>query len=131
MSTSQKKCPFCPPKSEEIIFKNEFAVALWDSIPVTDMHALVVPHRHADNYFDLTDEEARACHELLRKVRELALARDGSIEGFNIGTNVGSTAGQKVFHCHIHLIPRRQRDRDASKGGIRNVIPRKAEERVD
>jgi diadenosine tetraphosphate (Ap4A) HIT family hydrolase len=125
---SLKKCPFCPPKEDEVIVKNDLAIAVWDSYPVTKMHALVVPARHAEDYFALTSEEVLACHDLLHKVRKLAQSHDPSIEGFNVGTNVGGTAGQKVLHCHFHIIPRRGSDKDESKGGIRNVIPKKADE---
>ena len=43
--------------------------------------------------------------------------------GFNIGINNGEVAGQTVFHCHLDLIPRRERDVENPKGGVRGVIP--------
>jgi diadenosine tetraphosphate (Ap4A) HIT family hydrolase len=43
-------------------------------------------------------------------------------EGFNIGVNDGEVAGQTVFHCHFHLIPRRKGDVDDPTGGVRNVM---------
>jgi hypothetical protein len=42
--------------------------------------------------------------------------------GFNIGMNVGASAGQTVFHAHIHLIPRRDGDTPDPRGGVRGVI---------
>ena len=50
---------------------------------------------------------------------------DNTITGFNIGMNCGEDAGQTVFHCHVHLIPRRKGDMDEPKGGVRGVIPDK------
>ena len=50
---------------------------------------------------------------------------DESITGFNIGMNIGKDAGQTIFHCHIHIIPRRQGDTPNPKGGVRGVIPLK------
>ena len=50
---------------------------------------------------------------------------DKSVDGFNIGINVGATAGQTVFHVHVHLIPRRIGDVENPKGGVRGVIPAK------
>ena len=51
--------------------------------------------------------------------------QDDTISGFNIGMNLGEDAGQSIFHCHIHIIPRRKGDLDNPKGGIRGVIPDK------
>ena len=48
---------------------------------------------------------------------------DQSITGFNIGMNIGKDAGQTIFHCHIHIIPRRQGDTPNPKVGVRGVIP--------
>ena len=50
---------------------------------------------------------------------------DESITGFNIGMNIGKDAGQTIFHCHIHIIPRRQSDTPNPRGGVRGVIPEK------
>lgn len=36
--------------------------------------------------------------------------------------NKGEDAGQTIFHCHIHLIPRRKGDVVEARGGVRNVI---------
>ena len=47
--------------------------------------------------------------------------------GYNIGINDGQAAGQTVGHLHIHLIPRYPGDRPDSRGGIRWVIPEKAD----
>ena len=48
-----------------------------------------------------------------------------SVDGLNIDINVGATAGQTVFHVHVHLIPRRIGDVENPKGGVRGVIPAK------
>ncbi len=44
------------------------------------------------------------------------------MEGFNFGVNEGQAAGQTVFHCHLHLIPRRGGDVADPTGGARNAI---------
>jgi diadenosine tetraphosphate (Ap4A) HIT family hydrolase len=50
---------------------------------------------------------------------------DKKISGYNIGINNGESAGQTIFHCHIHLIPRRNSDTSNPAGGVRGVIPNK------
>jgi diadenosine tetraphosphate (Ap4A) HIT family hydrolase len=118
-------CIFCGPNSTRVFLENDLAYALWDAFPVTDLHALVIPRRHATDYFDLSADELHACDALLREARDLLIARDSSIVGFNIGANVGVAAGQTVFHCHLHLIPRRAGDVENPRGGVRHVIPGK------
>lgn len=53
------------------------------------------------------------------------MQEDKSVTGFNVGINAGKSAGQTVFHVHVHLIPRRDGDVDQPKGGVRGVIPQK------
>ncbi len=48
--------------------------------------------------------------------------KDSSVSGFNVGINDGKDAGQTVFHCHVHLIPRRKNDVLDPRGGVRYVI---------
>lgn len=118
-------CLFCNVGEERLIAENELAFAIRDGFPVTELHSLVIPKRHVSDYFELTKEELLACNELLRIVKEEILARDTSVKGFNVGANSGLVAGQSIFHCHIHLIPRREGDVPNPKGGIRHVIPGK------
>ena len=47
--------------------------------------------------------------------------------GYNIGINDGASAGQTVGHLHMHLIPRYAGDRPDPRGGVRWVIPDKAD----
>ena len=66
-----------------------------------------------------------ACDELLKKVKEDLQVSYPNIQRFNIGINAGEAAGQTIFHCHTHLIPRRVGDVEDPRGGIRHVIPGK------
>ena len=120
------ECFLCFPSHRPIIAQNELAIALYDAHPLTPLHALIVPRRHATTYFDLHDPERRAINLLLDQVRLNVLAEDKAVEGFNVGMNCGEIAGQTIMHCHVHLIPRRQGDVDQPRGGVRALIPGKA-----
>ena len=48
-----------------------------------------------------------------------------SVTGFNVEVDYGTSAGQTIFHAHIHLIPRRYGDTPNPRGGVRGVIPDK------
>lgn len=119
-------CPFCELPARRIILHNELALALLDAYPVTHGHALVIPRRHVMDYWGMTDDERAACHDLLVAMRSNVLREDRSVTGFNIGLNAGKSAGQTIFHCHYHLIPRRDGDSPNPRGGVRHVFPDKA-----
>lgn len=121
-------CLFCKLQTldrERIIDENELAYAIRDGFAVTPYHSLFIPKRHANDYFELTQPEINAINQLIQ-VQKTALEKvDSSIEAFNIGMNCGEAAGQTIFHCHVHLIPRRKGDVPNPKGGVRHVIPEK------
>ena len=118
-------CIFCSLEKNRVVKSNELVLAFRDNFPVTELHTLIVPRRHAKDYFELTQEEVVACNNLIHQLRLDLLEEDPTIEGFNIGMNAGEVAGQTVFHCHIHLIPRRKGDVENPRGGIRHIIPGK------
>jgi diadenosine tetraphosphate (Ap4A) HIT family hydrolase len=117
-------CPFCWFAPERVLESNAQALAVADAFPVSDGHTLVIPRRHVISFFELTQEEIAAVHELLRRMRDQLdeALRPG---GYNIGVNVGEVAGQTVAHSHVHLIPRRLGDVQDPVGGVRNIIPGK------
>ena len=125
MKDPNNPCIFCIIRKEELQFENQLAYSSTDSYPVSELHSLIVPKRHVETYFELTKEEIHACNELIFKTKEKILKHDFSVKGFNIGTNVGISAGQSIMHCHIHLIPRRVGDVENPQGGVRSVIPNK------
>ena len=125
MKDPNNPCIFCTIRTEELQFENHLAYSSLDSYPVSELHSLIVPKRHLETYFELTNEEIQACNELILKTKEKILKQDSSVNGFNIGTNVGKSAGQSIMHCHIHLIPRRQGDVENPQGGVRSVISKK------
>jgi ATP adenylyltransferase len=120
-------CVFCMGRTEHIVAKNRLAYGVRDTSPVTLLHTLVLPNRHVASYFDLDVEEKHAINELLDEIRIDIVTRDPMVAGFNVGINIGEAAGQTIFHCHLHLIPRRLGDTANPRGGVRAVIPGKAD----
>ncbi|MBU1007562.1 HIT family protein [Candidatus Dependentiae bacterium] len=121
----EEMCIFCRLKDESKIISSNLAFVIEDSSPVTKLHSLIIPNRHFASFFDITNEELVEINSLIRQRKDQILAEDPTVEGFNIGINIGETAGQSVFHLHVHLIPRRAGDLENPKGGIRGVIPEK------
>lgn len=116
------ECIFCQLDSTRIIDENELCVMIEDAYPVTLQHTLIIPKRHVADYFDLYQPELNAIHSLLHSRRKSLLESDPTIRGFNVGINAGQSAGQTIFHVHVHLIPRRDGDVDDPRGGVRGVI---------
>jgi len=112
-------CPFCPENAEYVVEVGS-AAALWDNYPVNPGHVLVVPVVHRRNLFECTPEELADMWAVIERMKELLTGKYRP-DGFNIGANVGRCAGQTVFHCHIHLIPRFENDTDSPRGGVRRV----------
>lgn len=118
-------CPFCCLVSKvELITETATAVAFFDTFPVNQGHALIVSKRHVADYFELSIHEQRALWLVVNRCKTIIQKRY-SPDGFNVGINVGETAGQSIFHVHIHLIPRYKGDVENPKGGVRGVIPNK------
>ena len=119
-------CPFCSPDESEKVLCTALCYARWDKYPVAEGHLLVIPNRHFADYFLATPEERTALWAMVDDANTFLDSRFKP-DGYNIGINVGTPAGQTVMHCHIHLIPRRSGDSVNPRGGVRGVIAGKAD----
>lgn len=120
-----KNCLFCNLQQDDrkrVIAENDLAFAVRDSFAVTQGHTLLIPKRHITDYFGLGPEEVNAINRLMLEQKTLLQKLDMTIDGFNIGMNCGESAGQTIFHCHVHLIPRRKGDVENPRGGVRHLI---------
>jgi len=118
---SSENCPFCD-LGPRVVASNDLAAAIRDKEPASKGHTLVIPKRHCESFFDLTHEEVCACFALLGQER-IKIVAEFHPDGFNIGVNDGSAAGQSIGHTHWHLIPRYRGDHPDPRGGVRHVIP--------
>lgn len=103
------------------IGKNRHAFAYINQFPVSKGHSLILPLRRAVTMLDLTKIELRA-HFLMLKKLMFEFNKHGMADGFNIGWNIGTAAGQSVGHTHLHIIPRtaaaNKKMKPPIKGGI-------------
>ena len=123
---SKVPCPFCALPPERIMRRTEHLVAIRDAFPVTPGHTLLIPRRHVVSLFSVTVLEWVELGQLLAEVRA-ALWGEFQPDGFNLGVNDGVAAGQTVMHLHVHLIPRYGGDQPDPRGGVRWIIPDKAQ----
>jgi len=123
---SDSDCPFCYENVKtKIINGLDTVFAIKDEYPVTEGHHLIIPKRHTPDYFMLSKAERDNTEELVQILRKQILENDSTVTGFNLGINAGESAGQTIFHVHVHLIPRRDGDTTNPRGGVRGVIPGK------
>jgi hypothetical protein len=121
-----KECPFCSLRTDRIIQENGTAFWILDGFPVSQGHSLIIPKRHVGSFFEVNAEERVGMLALLDEAQKWLSSKYQS-EAFNIGINDGLLAGQTVPHLHMHLIPRYAGDVSDPKGGVRWVIPDKAD----
>lgn len=116
-------CRFCLTRpGRRIMIEGKYGFAAWDRHPASPGHFLVIPYRHFSDYFDIRDEEREELWRLVAEGRKMADEKHDP-DGYNIGINVGTWAGQSIPHLHIHVIPRYRGDVENPKGGVRGVIP--------
>jgi superfamily II DNA or RNA helicase/diadenosine tetraphosphate (Ap4A) HIT family hydrolase len=118
-------CPFCTPAADRIFHAGRLTLGLWDAFPVSPGHALLLPKRHVASWFEATPEEQAELLAALDLARR-EVEKDHRPDGFNIGIDVGPAAGQTLSHLHVHLIPRYAGDVSDPRGGVRYVIPSRA-----
>ncbi|MGN0290364.1 MAG: HIT family protein [Lachnospiraceae bacterium] len=102
-------CVFCKIAAGEIpsrkIYEDKDVIAIMDLSPTSKGHSLIIPKEHYTNIYDI-DEDIAA--KIMKVAKKLATKMTVSLncDGFNLLQNNGATAGQTMFHFHLHLIPR-------------------------
>lgn len=102
-------CIFCKIANGEIpaqtIYEDESFRVILDLAPASKGHALILPKQHSEHVCDAKEEVLEKILPLAGKIGKAAMASLGAT-GFNVIQNNGSSAGQTVFHLHVHVIPR-------------------------
>lgn len=102
-------CIFCKIANGEIpsatVYENEDFRVILDLGPASKGHALILPKSHFKNLCDADAETAGKLFPLAGKIGAAMMESLGA-SGFNVVQNNGTSAGQTVFHLHVHIIPR-------------------------
>ncbi|MDG4656736.1 HIT family protein [Ectobacillus antri] len=108
-----ENCLFCKIIAGTIpsakVYEDEYMYAFLDISQVTKGHTLVVPKIHKENIFELTPEIAAKTFAAVPKIAE-AIKTEFNPIGLNLLNNNGKDAGQTIFHFHIHIIPRYEKN---------------------
>lgn len=131
MKMKDDNCIFCKIAAGEIpsntLYEDEDFRVILDLNPVTRGHALILPKSHYANIHEIPWETAGDAMKLAKKMAGIMTERL-HCHGFNLLQNNGESAGQTVFHFHIHLIPRYQNDGQKIGGEQRKATQEELEE---
>jgi diadenosine tetraphosphate (Ap4A) HIT family hydrolase len=75
-------------------------------MPINPGHTLIVPRRHATYLADLEPDEGAAMFRAGQRIAAAIRASSLRCDAVNLLLNDGAEAGQRVFHTHLHVIPR-------------------------
>jgi len=88
-----------------IIYRGEAVFSSLNKFPYNVGHVMIIPSRHVESFEELEDQESMETLKVL-KVCIAAVRAVLKPDGFNIGVNIGPSAGAGVQHFHLHLVPR-------------------------
>jgi histidine triad (HIT) family protein len=106
-------CIFCKIAQGELpsekIYEDDKVLAFLDINPVNNGHTLLITKDHYENFLSLPDDLMSYVFKKAKLIAQ-AVSKGTDSDGFNLGINNGSAAGQMIFHCHLHIIPRKEND---------------------
>jgi histidine triad (HIT) family protein len=106
---AHEDCIFCQVLAGDIpsekVYEDDHAIAVMDINPWTRGHIVVFPRKHAENVFEIEDDELQRVSLAVKRVA--GLVREGlDPDGVNLLQSNGRAAWQTIFHLHFHVIPR-------------------------
>ena len=116
MTTKESKdqCVFCKILAGQLpvsmIYEDEQLAVFVDLYPVNEGHLLIVPKYHAPYMKDVDTATLQHMMAVAQKMNAALRASGLPCEGVNLFLADGETAGQEVFHSHLHVIPRFRED---------------------
>jgi histidine triad (HIT) family protein len=106
-------CIFCKIATSTLpaskIYEDAETMAFLNIKPVNPGHALVIPKDHYENVYSVPPEIWARMALTAQKVA-VAVREATDADGINIEVNNEPSAGQIIFHSHIHIIPRHEHD---------------------
>jgi histidine triad (HIT) family protein len=106
-------CVFCAivagTSPAERVYEDASVVAIMDIHPAVTGHVLVIPKHHSPDLWHIEPEDAAKAMAASVQVAGM-IRRALAPDGINLVHATGRAAWQTVFHFHLHLVPRYDRD---------------------
>ena len=100
-------CLFCKIVAGDIpaekLYEDDDIIAFWDIAPQAPKHFLVIPKKHIVGPATVAEEDEVLIGKMMRVGAKVA-NEQGIGNGFRTVFNNGATAGQTVFHIHMHIL---------------------------
>ncbi len=103
-----ENCIFCKISNDEQakkVYESEKFYAVYDINPISKGHLLIISKTHYNDFFNLPSDLFEQLSQITTKCKEI-LDEKYNPTGYSIISNIGKSAGQTVFHFHLHIIPR-------------------------
>ena len=93
----------------DIVYEDNMVLAFFDIAPLSHGHTLIVPKK---KFVNLLDGDPETLGHMVAVAQKIARALKEALhaDGINLLMNNEASAGQKVFHAHMHLVPRFEND---------------------
>ncbi len=103
-----ESCVFCKIMRKEapasVAYEDDKVLAFMSIQPINVGHTLVVPKKHYENIYEIPEDEIAHLYKIVKKLSH-AVQKAVNADGIRIIQNNGKTAGQVIFHMHVHIIP--------------------------
>lgn len=115
LTNKKRGCIFCEALKKEdfesfILFRGKKNFVIMNLYPYNPGHLMIAPYRHIQNFEEADKEECSEMMELAKASIKI-LKNYFSPDGFNMGMNIGKSAGAgEVGHYHFHIVPRWEGD---------------------
>lgn len=84
------------------VYEDEHCLAFRDINPAAPTHILVIPRKFLVNCMDATTQDKEVLGHMMLKAADIAKAE--GLDGYRLVINNGESAGQSVFHLHMHIL---------------------------
>ena len=85
------------------VYENERIIVIKDINPKAPVHLLLIPKKEYASLQEVPKEDLSIIQEIIHVAQDLAKKFDVA-DNYRLLTNIGTKAGQSVFHLHFHLI---------------------------
>ncbi|MEM1626431.1 MAG: HIT family protein [Sulfolobaceae archaeon] len=101
-------CVFCKiiKREEEgyIVYQDEYFTSFLDKYPVAPGHTLIATNKHFEDLLKVDGIYLQKIGEIIKLIGN-AVIRAMKADGIRVVSNIGRSAGQVIFHTHIHIVP--------------------------